>query len=353
MNLNLSINWQINDVELETSIFALLREIDRVGSLQQACKRINVSYRYAWGLMTKWQHLLGQPLVILERGRGARLSDIGRTLLSAQDTLDSRLSLELANTSTEIKSRLQQLLSSPEQNATRIYASHGIAINTLRELLHRHSGSRLDLHFHGSLESLVALQEKQCDIAGFHIPEGELGGMLSDNYTRLISKKTHQLVYIIKRQQGLLVAHQNPKQIHALSDLCSSSITFINRQAQSGTRLLFDQLLQQEKLDHHQILGYENEEYTHMAVGAMVASGMADAGFGIEAVAHKFNLSFIPMVWEHYCLAIPRQSPHDTTVQEIISILKSEAFTSSLAPIPGYDLSRTGDLVKFDDIFPE
>jgi molybdate transport repressor ModE-like protein len=353
MNLNLSINWQINDVELETSLFALLREIDRVGSLQQACKRVNVSYRYAWGLMTKWQQLLGHPLVILERGRGASLSDIGRTLLNAQDTLDSRLSLELSNTSTEIKSQLQQLLSPPEQNSTRIYASHGIAINTLRELLHRHSTLRLDLHFHGSIESLVALQEKQCDIAGFHIPEGELGRTLSDNYTSLISKKTHQLIYIIKRQQGLLVAHNNPKQIQALSDLCRSSITFINRQPQSGTRLLFDQLLQQGDVNPHQILGYGNEEYTHMAVGAMVASGMADAGFGIEAAAHKFNLSFIPMVWEHYCLAIPRQSMHQATVQEIISLLKSDAFISSLTPIPGYDLSRTGELVEFDEIFPE
>jgi len=86
-------------------------------------------------------------------------------------------------------------------------------------------------------------------------------------------------------------------------------------------------------------------------VAAMVASGAADVGFGIAPIADKFNLEFLPQIWEHYCLAVPHQLINDERVSEIISLLKSEDFHSNLAGFSGYDTSRSGEQVSFGEIF--
>jgi len=39
--------------------------------------------------------------------------------------------------------------------------------------------------------------------------------------------------------------------------------------------------------------GYHTEEFTHLAVAATVAGGMADAGYGIRAAAAPYGLDFI------------------------------------------------------------
>jgi len=79
-------------------------------------------------------------------------------------------------------------------------------------------------------------------------------------------------------------------------------VRFINRQRGSGTRFLLDCLLEKEAIDPERINGYEQGEYTHAAVAAYVASGMADAGFGVETPARRFKLDFIPLQTERYFL---------------------------------------------------
>ena len=37
------------------------------------------------------------------------------------------------------------------------------------------------------------------------------------------------------------------------------------------------------------IVGYDQEEFTHQAVAAVIASGAADAGMGVRAVAERFG----------------------------------------------------------------
>ncbi len=58
-----------------------------------------------------------------------------------------------------------------------------------------------------------------------------------------------------------------------------------------------------------QIQGYEQEEYTHLAVAAAVASGRADCGLGVTAAARALDLDFIPLFTERYDLVIPCEHP--------------------------------------------
>jgi molybdate transport repressor ModE-like protein len=351
MEIKLDFRWKIAQLDIDPVLFTLLEAIQREGSLQKATKHANVSYRFAWGLLNKWQDLLAQPLVIMERGRGATLSPAGETIVSANQKLIARFSPEIDNISTQFKREFESVLSSQSSPRASIFASHGLAISALRDLMHQQSDLKLDLHFYGSLESIRSLEFKQCDIAGFHIPEGPLAHQLSSEYLSTLAPQKHQLIYVVKRNQGLIVRQGNPKNITAISSLTKPNIDFINRQPDSGTRLLFDQLLKTNSIDPSQVLGYQNEEFTHMAVAAMIASGAADTGFGIAPIADKFNLDFIPLVWEHYCLAVPLSFMDDPHVKQIISILKSEEFKQKLAGLNGYEVERSGETVSFNEIF--
>jgi putative molybdopterin biosynthesis protein len=232
-----------------------------------------------------------------------------------------------------------------------IFANHGIAISTLRDLINQQSNFKLDLHFHGSLESLRALHRGHCDIASFHIPIGPHSQNLRSQYLGLINAQEHQLIYVVKRNQGLMFKSENATVISTISSLTNNDFRFINRQADSGTRLLFDQLLKAENIQPNEINGYDHEEFTHMAVAAMIANGAADVGFGIAPMASKFNLEFVPLVWEHYCLAIPMRLRKDESARQIKELLQSTQFRESLAAFSGYDASHSGENVTFKDIF--
>ena len=88
-----------------------------------------------------------------------------------------------------------------------------------------------------------------------------------------------------------------------------------------------------------------------MAVAAMIASGAADCGFGIAAVAQKFALDFLPLCEEHYCLAIPQNRMQDNAVQAMLKTLQGAEWRQPLHGLSGYDLSQSGQTVRFSDIF--
>jgi len=354
MNIKYQINWLLDDENqqqaIEPILFKLLELIQQKGSLKSAAEHAHVSYRYAWGLLNKWQDQL-DTLVILEPGRGAHLSQIGEKLLNANTRLNAKFSPGLDNFATDCKRDLSALLTENHDRSLNIFASHGLAISALRQLINQQLNFKLDLHFHGSLESLRALQNKQCDIAGFHIPIGPLSSQLSPQYLELLNPKTHALIYVVKRNQGLMYRADTDHEINSVQALKNNNLKFINRQSDSGTRLLFDQLIASENIKPEQINGYEHEEFTHLAVAALVASGVADISFGIAPMAEKFKLKFMPLVWEHYCLAIPKTIMADQRVTQITSLLQSDSFKNSLENTQGYQTTLSGQTVSFDSIF--
>lgn len=354
MDFKYQLNWQFSDTDLEQTIdpalFAILYEIQQRGSLKQAAEQVGVSYRHAWGLLNKWQQQLAQ-LVVLEPGRGAYLSAVGEKLLSAHQQLTARFSPELDNFATEFKRELTNLIHQANSQTLNIFASHGLAISALRQSITQQTDFDLDLHFHGSLACLRALKLSECDIAGFHIPVGTLAKPLYPQYLEILSPETHQLIYVVKRNQGLMYKPNNTQNITGLSSLQDRDLRFVNRQVDSGTRLLFDQLIESEQISKQSINGYDHEEFTHMAVAALIASDAADVGFGIAAVADEFNLEFIPLVWEHYCLAVPNAIANDPRVHQIIELLKGELYQHTLANISGYQTELSGQIVDFKTIF--
>jgi putative molybdopterin biosynthesis protein len=93
------------------------------------------------------------------------------------------------------------------------------------------------------------------------------------------------------------------------------------------------------------IQGYSQEEYTHLAVAAAVASRRADCGLGIAAAAQALDLDFIPLYNERYELVIPDEHYHSDLLSPLFQVLADPSFRLAVAALPGYGVTRMGELV--------
>lgn len=239
-----------------------------------------------------------------------------------------------------------KLYRSPAELERTIFAigSHDITLDVIAQYL-AIKDCRLASANVGSLGGLVALRRGEAHIAGSHLldPEsGEYNLSYINQYLPGIHVKVITLVY---RQQGLLIRAGNPKGIHSLDHLRRSDISFINRQRGAGTRVLLDYHLGLLGIDQESIQGYNQEEYTHLAVAAAVASGRADCGLGIAAAAKPLNLDFLPLFKERYDLIITEDHYQNPLMAPLLELLYDETFRQTVASLPGYDVSEMGKLV--------
>lgn len=327
-------------LSLDASFLDLLRAVGVTGSLARAARETGVSYRHAWGRIARAAEGLGAPLVQLEQGRGARLTPAGERLLAMDARLRRRLNTEAAPLLAEMAEALPRLRK-PREGALSLRASHDLLLAALRERLD--PALPLDIVFQGSSDSLESLRRGQCRLAGFHLCPQTLpdGRRMLEPFLR-----GHSIVIILlaRREQGLMVGRGNPRSIRRLADLARPQVRFINRQRGSGTRLLFDRLLDEAGVSAAGITGYSNEEFTHQAVAATVAGGGADAGFGIRAAAHLYGLEFIPLAREAYYLACRRRSLGEPAVQKLLQAIRGPELRAAAAALPGYDVTGAGEI---------
>lgn len=353
MHISLSLRWRLEakeSREIEGNLFLLLHAVRRDRSLKKASTVLGVSYRYAWGLVKSWEEIFQTPLLVLERGRGARLSSFGETLLEQAQQASEKIQPQLARLADDISGVLLPEMDGANNVRLRMFASHGIVVAEFIDFLKQQPGLDAVVETRGSLDALRLLSSGQSEVAGFHFPLEKIKSELAPLYRTWLEPKQHTLILLATRQQGLMTDAANTKNIKSINDLSKRSVRFVNRQRGSGTRTIFDHLLEQEGIPVRDIAGYGHEEFTHLAVAAMIASGSADAGMGIKAAAKQFNLSFIPVLEEAYVLAIANDNANDLSTR-LRELLKSEYFRNRVADVPGYDTSRSGQRLDFDDLF--
>ncbi|HEU0217843.1 MAG TPA: substrate-binding domain-containing protein [Stellaceae bacterium] len=336
---------------IEPELFALLEAIRQTGKLTAATNVVRLPYRQAWGLIEKWSGVIGQPLVAKEQGRGTRLTPLGERLLWLRERIEARLTPHLESAVSEVEQQLGDMLDAPAPMLS-LYASHDLVLAELRDWLRGRAGPKLDVRFVGSLDSVVALCKGRCEIAGFHVPEGALGAELFATYQPWLKPRLQRLVQFVRRRQGLMVLPGNPIGVRSIGDIVRTQARFINRQRGSGTRLALERMLKDQSIDRGEIAGFYSEEFTHLAVAAAVASGMADVGMGIEAAAAKLGLEFIPIFTEDYYLLTKREALEQKSIVELVAILSSSAFRDLVSGIPGYDAGGAGTIKMIGETTP-
>jgi putative molybdopterin biosynthesis protein len=197
----------------------------------------------------------------------------------------------------------------------------------------------------GSQGGLVALRRGEAHLAGSHLLDTETGEYNLPYLSQYLPRIPVKVITLVERQQGLMVQPGNPKQISDLKDLARQEVTFVNRQHGAGTRVLLDYHLRLLGIAPEAIQGYNQEEYTHLAVAAAVSSGRVDCGLGIAAAAQALELNFSPLFQERYDLVVPSVYANSKLLAPLWDIIASDEFRQAVAGLPGYDISRMGKLV--------
>jgi molybdate-binding protein len=279
--------------------------------------------------------------VQLERGRGASLTALGTQWLDAQTAANERmarlipsLAFDIGPARADERAHVVRL---------RVAASHDFALAWLAQSLPEMAGVGLDLSVTGSVQALREFAEERADIAGFHVPVGEHAGWDRTPFLESLRVRRDKLIHFVDREQGLILPRGNPAKVRSLRDVAARNLRFVNRQRGSGTRLLIDRMIADERIDASTLDGFGKEEFTHPAVAATVASGGADAGFGLRAAAAEYGLAFVPLVRERYYLAVRAKDVVKQPFVHLISALRGQMF-SHVRRLPGYFTAGAGTI---------
>ena len=341
--------WRIrgegeSEREFDFQLIAMLERLEETSRLTAGAEGAGVSYRHAWNLIGEWERFFGAPLVNKTQGRGTRLTPLGQRLLWAARRAQARLAPELENLAADFERSISGPLRHAPSTALVVHASHDFAVGILRELCGEQGA--LEVRYEGSFDAIAALLRRECDVAGFHLPEGRPGELMAHRYAECLPMPEHRLISFVTRVQGLIVRAGNPEGIRSVHDLARGDVRMVNRQRGSGTRALLEFLIATEGIDRARLQGYEAEEITHGAVAALIAGGQADAGLGVQAAAEQYRLGFVPVCGERYYLACRARDVDSPSIQALLKTLKGRAFRQRVAQLPGYDASRAGEIVE-------
>jgi putative molybdopterin biosynthesis protein len=219
-----------------------------------------------------------------------------------------------------------------------VRASHDIALSVLQRHASEADGFSFELAFAGSVHALQALNDRQCLVAGFHLPALRPAAPVFLRALKPVLKPSdHRVIGCYRRMQGLILRAELKERVHGFRDVVQQDLRFVNRQMGSGTRMLVEHLMHEHSIAPASWPRYSDHvENTHVAVGLCVAGGVADVGIGIEAAALQFGLHFVPLIEEDYFLACAHDSLEHPAVRRLRDVLAGPGWAEILQSLPGY-----------------
>ncbi len=275
----------------------------------------------------------------------SRGSGVVSSFMKADGILEVPQGLEGYEAGEEVTLRL---LSPMEKlrNTLVVIGSHDPLLDELADMLHLGDPRLYMSSSHvGSMGGIMAIRRGEAHMAGCHLLDTADGTYNRSFIRKYFPKGDVKLVSCVGRQQGLMVARGNPLNICSFADISRQGIRYVNRQKGSGTRILTDYLCSREKVEPSDVYGYTREELTHTSVAAQIACGSADVGMGIYSAAKLYDLDFIPICIEEYDLIIPDHAWDSPMVQQLLTILRSDAFREKILSMGGYTVDYPGQVL--------
>jgi molybdate-binding protein len=182
-------------------------------------------------------------------------------------------------------------------------------------------------------------------IAGTHIRDEQTGESNLPTIGKLFRSKTVAVVSFALWEEGIVIAHGNPKSIRSVADFARPDVKIANREKGAGSRSLLDTYLHRIGLTGSKVSGYDEIASGHLPAARRVKSGEADCCLATKAAARVFGLDFLPLVSERYDLVVRRQHLKLQQVQALFETLGRSAFRRELEGLGGYDASVAGSRV--------
>lgn len=223
----------------------------------------------------------------------------------------------------------------------------------IMDMISNHMQKADDRHFlssaHvGSIGGIMAIKRGGAHMAPIHLLDSKTGIYNIPYVKKYLPNEKMALIRGVKRIQGFMIPKGNPKNIKEFQDLTREDVVFINRQKGAGTRILVDYQLEKQGINVENIMGYDREMTTHMAVAAAVSSNTADVGVGVYSAAKSMGLDFVPIGEEHYDFLIPQKYLELDTVKAFIKVITSKEFQEELLKMGGYGVEGIGEIIFID-----
>lgn len=200
------------------------------------------------------------------------------------------------------------------------------------------SGAGLPSLFESSLDGLSRMQRGEACAAGVHLREAD--GYNCQHVTRQLAGQPVVVVEWAVRTQGLLVTQGNPLAIRKVADIRHRRV--MPRQKSAGSFVLLSHVLGAAGLGIEDVDITDQTARSESELAAAIADGRADAGVGLQAMAHRFGLGFVPLVEERYDLVVWRRAWFEPALQTLMSFAAGARFAEKAAQLTGYDISGAG-----------
>jgi excisionase family DNA binding protein len=197
----------------------------------------------------------------------------------------------------------------------------------------------------GSLAGLEALNTGLTDIAFSHLFDPQTGDYNTPYLKQYCPDNEPLVVNLFYRQVGFIITKPMANIFTGWESITLKKIRFVNRQKGSGIRIMFDHELKNRGITADDIVGYDNEVYTHFEVGLSLVSGEADVGIASAAVAKILDLNFHPLVSERFDMILDKNTFFQPAIQAFIETLQSDQFKNRVARIGNYNFRDAGRIL--------
>ncbi len=225
------------------------------------------------------------------------------------------------------------------KNAIMFCGSHDLTIDLLSSQLKRVRADMKIVSSHvGSMAGIMAIRKGEAHVAGIHLLDPKTKQYNISYVKKLLAGLDVVLLPFLKRKQGWILPKGNPMGIESVTDIVEKKANFVNRQKGAGTRILFDMLLEEKGIPPEEIIGYEREMFSHLAVAAEVNGDNHGAGLGIYPAAKAMDLDFIPVNDEEYDLLMTKSFYESESGRLLLEIIQSADFKRQVEKIGGYEV---------------
>jgi len=213
----------------------------------------------------------------------------------------------------------------------------------------RESGSGLASLTEGTARGVERLLRGEVIAAAVHfhspaVPDGSAGDDNVAEVRTMPGLHDAVLVGVVRREQGLLLASGNPKQLYSLADVLGTAAKMAVRQQGAGSQMLLEALLARAGAGPKDLRRLEPPCLTGPDLAAAIRTGKADCGVASRAAAKSAGLDFVPLLWENFDLLMRQRSYFRPQLQALIGFLGQKRLKQRASEFGGYDAAPAGQI---------
>jgi len=198
----------------------------------------------------------------------------------------------------------------------------------------------------GTLTGLELLARRRANVCALHWGGVEHSAQQHALLLRRFgASRGWTLVRLALREQGVIL--RRGLEVDGLETLVAFDYRWAMRQAGAGSRHFLESALASRGFSAADC-SVVAEARSEREAAAVVAREDADCAPGTRAAAAEFGLGFLPLGWEAFDLALPRDILFRRLFQDLLSAYGNARAQSLSLRLSGYDLSPLGRVLTLD-----